>query len=111
MRQAVNFRALNYSPKFLQAAFNRSNTVSRPHNSSTASSDGVCAVPITSTRTGMASCGIFMPVARRTSLIASPIAALSQGQVSSILASMPIAGRTPSTTCLASSSGLGWIGV
>ncbi len=58
-----------------------------------------------------ASCGIFMPVARSTSWMASVIAGLSHGQTSSIAASMPTAGRTPSTTCLATSAGSGCTGV
>ena len=35
------------------------------------SSDGVCGVPISTTRTGMASCGIFSPVSSNTCLMAA----------------------------------------
>ena len=50
----LNFRASNYSLN-IQAPRNRAITFSLSLSSSTASSEGVWAVPMTKTRTGMAS--------------------------------------------------------
>ena len=50
----LNFQALNYSV-YIPDKPRRRNTFSLPSNSSTESSDGVCGVPRTTTRTGMAS--------------------------------------------------------
>src|SRR3954464_9153772 len=84
-----------------QAFLSLSITFSREKSESTASSDGVCDVPITSTRTGIAIAGILMPCSTNTSLIADEIAALSQVMFASFSASVAIMGRTASVRCCA----------
>ena len=49
----------------------RPSTMSLSKSSSKASREGVCGVPMTSTRTGMASCGIFRLHSSNTALITS----------------------------------------
>src|SRR6218665_1578755 len=61
-----------------QVSSKRCTTTSRSNSASTASTQGLCARPHTSRRTGMANWGIFRPASVSVSLRAAAMAALSQ---------------------------------
>src|ERR1700722_5206370 len=77
----------------------RLTTTSRPNSINTASIDGVCVVPATSRRTGIASSGIFSLCAPSVAFNAAEMLSLVHSALFSAVARSAIAARTASVTC------------